>query len=283
MVFWIIFTDTRRLIRRIIDDEVFALGSQLAYSLLLSFFPFLIFLFTLIGFSPIKGNSLVLALKDVLPADAYNLISRTVYEIVEKRSGELLSLSIIFTIWSASNGFGAVIRGLNKAYDVEETRNFVKLKLISIVCTLALAVTILASLVLWIFGDYIGEFLRAYIFHSYAFMKAWNIIRFIVVMLITITVFAALYRYTPCKRLKWMEVMPGALFTTLGWILSSAGFTFYVNNFSNYTRIYGSLGAVIILMTWLFLTSVIILIGGELNATLAFDKEGREKPQCKKY
>ena len=96
-------------------------------------------------------------------------------------------------------------------------------------------------------------------------------------------ILAAIYHYTPCRRLIWREVIPGAIFSTIGLVVVSMGFAFYVNNFGNYSRVYGSIGAVIVLLTWLFLLAIIIIMGGEINATLAFDREGKEKPKGKKF
>jgi len=109
--------------------------------------------------------------------------------------------------------------------------------------------------------------------------KAVNFLRLIVMIL----VFTAVYRYTPSKRLNWHETIPGAIFTTAGWTLVSIGFSYYVNNFGSYSKIYGSIGAVIALMSWLFISSVIVLIGGEINATIAYRKLDLEKYKGNKY
>jgi len=119
--------------------------------------------------------------------------------------------------------------------------------------------------------------------HPEDFLALWDVFRYFIILCVMVLIFAALYRYTPSKRLSWREVFPGSVFATIGWVIVSVGFSFYVNNFGNYSRLYGSIGAVIILLTWLFLTSIIIILGGEVNATLAFDREGKEKPVGKKY
>jgi membrane protein len=276
-------SDIKNLIFRFQDDDVPALGAQLAYSLLLAFFPFLIFLMTVIGYSSIKSENVLLSLQAVLPSEAFILIKHTVVEVVESKYGHLLSLSLIFTVVAASNGFRAVIKGLNKAYDEQEERGFFKLQLISILCTLALAFVILATFTLLVFGNILGDYLTVRFGYSEVFKDLWNLLRYIFTLLDMVFVFSALYRYTPCRRMSWVEVLPGAFFSTLGWLVVSIGFSYYVNNFAKYSRIYGSIGAVIILLTWLFLSSVIIILGGELNATLAYDRQGKEKPKGKKY
>ena len=100
----------------------------------------------------------------------------------------------------------------------------------------------------------------------------WDLIRYVIVVAMMIVIFAIMYRYTPCKKLGWKQVFPGAIVCTIGWIVVSLWFSFYINNFSNYSRLYGGLGAVIILMTWLYITSIIFIIGGEINSVLVIRK-----------
>ncbi|KYH28258.1 MULTISPECIES: YihY/virulence factor BrkB family protein [Clostridium] len=257
-----------KLIHKLIRDDIFALASQLAYSLLLSFFPFLIFLFTIAAYSSVRSQDVLISLKNILPYNTYSLIYTTVIEIFDFKKSNLLSFSFIVTIWVASNGFNAVIKALNKAYEEEECRPFWKLHLIAILCTFALTFLIILSLFILVLGNIIGYKLSAWFSLSIRFHFIWNFLRYFLTLIIMTFIFALLYKFTPCKRLTFWDVLPGSVFATIGWILSSMGFTFYVDNFANYSRLYGSIGAVIVLMVWLFLTSVIILIGGEINALL---------------
>lgn len=278
-----VIKDIKALIFRFFDDDVMALSSQLAYSLILSFFPFLIFLMTVVGYSSIRSSEVLASLSTVMPRNAYELIEKVVVEIVDTRKGNLLSFSLIVTIWSASSGFNAVIRGLNKAYDQEEKRGYIKLQLLSILCTIVLVLIILFSFFLLVLGDILGNYVTCCYKFSTLYRFLLDISRYLVMIAAMIFGFALLYHYTPARRLTWKEVLPGTIFTTAGWIIISLGFSYYVNNFNNYSRVYGSIGAVIVLMTWLFISSIIIIMGGELNATLAFDREGREKPKGKRF
>jgi len=268
----------KNIVKRIVDDEVPALASELSYSLILSFFPFLIFLMTLIGYLSLNTELILLELSKILPDGAYKLVHDTVLEVLQGRNGKLLSLGFIFSIWTSSTGFRSVIRGLNKAYDEREKRSLIKVILISILCTIGLTFIIVVTLFLLVFGEIFGYFLIRKFSAPESFMSLWNIVRYVIILTSMIFIFALLYRYTPSKRLRWKEVTPGAIFATIGWIVVSAGFSFYVNNFGNYSRLYGSIGAVIILLTWLYLTSIIIMVGGELNAALAFDRKVNENP-----
>lgn len=278
-----VISNIKALIFRFIDDEVMALSSQLAYSLILSFFPFLIFLMTLVGYSSIKSTDVLSSISTIVPRNAYDLIEKTVVEVVDVRKGNLLSFSLIGTIWTASSGFSAVIRGLNKAYDEEEKRGYIKLQLLSVLCTIVLVLIILFSFFLLVLGDILGDYISCCYKFSGLYRFLLDLFRYLTAVASLIFGFAALYHYTPARKLTWKEVLPGALFAAAGWILTSIGFSYYVNNFNNYSRIYGSIGAVIVLMTWLFISSVIIIMGGELNATLAFNREGKEKPKGKRF
>lgn len=259
------------------------MASQLAYSLLLSFFPFLILLLTLVGYSSIKSEQVLTALGTILPKDVLSLIKTSVVKLVNTRRGGLLSFSMVTTIWTASNGFNAVIRGLNKAYDEREKRPYWKVQLTAILCTIALVFIIIIALALLVFGELGANLLIKKFSCTKAVEFLIDLGRYSVGLIFMILIFNAVYRYTPSKRLTWKETFPGAVFTTLGWTLTSLGFSYYVNNFGNYSNIYGSLGAVIALMSWLFISSVIILIGGEINATLAYRKLDLEKHKGDKY
>lgn len=257
-----------RLINKLKEDDIFALGSQLAYSLLLSLFPFLIFLMTIIGFSSISSSDVLFSLKTILPRTAYELIQTTIVEIFDTQKSDLLSFSLIITIWVASNGFYAVIKGLNKAYEDDEERPFWKIRLISILCTFVFAIMIIFSLFLLVLGNLIEYNITRRFVLSFNFHFFWLFLRYFLTFVSMILIFAIIYRLTPTRNLTFKEVLPGASFATVCWVFSSMGFAFYVDNFNNYSRTYGSIGAVIVLMIWLFLSSVILLVGGEINALL---------------
>lgn len=257
---------------KIRDDDIFALAAQLAYYLILSFFPFLIFLLTLVGFSNLDSMEVLGALRAILPTSAFELIYNVIIEVIEKQNTGLLGASLLLVVWSASSAFRAVIKGINKAYGLNENRSFIKRAFIAIICTFALAFVIMLTLVMLVFGRLIGELLASYLPFPSVVYKVWNFLRYVLVVFMMILIFASIYRYTPSKRLMWKEVLPGAISCTGGWLIVSLGFSFYINNFSNYSKIYGGLGAVIILITWLYLTSIILIVGGEINSVIVIRK-----------
>ena len=265
------------LVKRIKKDDIFALTSQIAYGLVISFIPFLIFLMTFIGHLKLDPQSVLVTLKALMPKTAFEFIRSTVEGVVTYQNGNLLSVSLILTIWTASTGFRAVMKGMNKAYNQKETRNVIVVFIIAILFTIVFTLIIIASLVLLVFGNIIGHYVLRYLTYTGLVIRLWNLLRYSFIITMMVGVFALIYRYTPCIRLRWSEVIPGALIATLGWIITSLGFSFYVNNFSNYSKLYGGIAAVLILMTWIYMSSFILLIGGEINAYLLEYKEENEK------
>jgi len=277
------FKKSKELFCRVIDDDITALAGQLAYDLLLSFFPFLLLLLTMLSYSDLKSTDILVYVQQIMPQSTFDLIYTTITKLSSSTSSHLVSISIVGILWSGSSGFRAITKGLNKAYDEEETRPYWKTLAISILFMLGLAFAIIAAIALVVFGQMIGRTIAHSLNLSSKFILNWDIIRYLVSVGGMAITFAALYHFTPCRRLTWKEVIPGATISTLSWLVASLGFAYYVNNFNNYASIYGGIGAVIVLMLWIYITSIIILIGGEVNAILAFEKEGKQKPKCKKY
>ncbi|WP_243103912.1 YihY/virulence factor BrkB family protein [Clostridium sp. JN-1] len=215
---------------------------------------------------PIQSSDVLKILNVILPSNILKLINDTVIYTVDTRNNKILFPSLIFMIWTACSGFHAVIKGLNMAYGLRERRSKLKLYAISILCTLGFIMIILITSMFLIFGQIIGEFLAYKFKLSSEFNVVWNVVRYIVIFLSISLIFATVYKYTPSIKLKWREVLSGTFTATFSLIIVSICFAFYVNNFSNYSLIYGSIGAVIALLTWLFILSNIIIIGGEVNA-----------------
>lgn len=268
-----IWTLTKDLYNRFKEDELSRLSAELAYYFLLSLFPFLIFLITLLAYLPLSEADVLATITQYAPKESMVLIETTLNQILSKQNGGLLSFGIIATLWSASNGINAIVRALNRAYDVEENRSFLVARGMAIVLTIAMVFVILIALLLPVFGKQIGLFISATYGLSDEFLSIWNAIRWLLSGLILFIVFSALYFIAPNKRLQIKYVLPGSLFATVGWIIVSLAFSFYVSNFSNYSGTYGSLGGIIILMIWFYISGMIIVLGGEINGLLHKRKE----------
>ncbi|KDE50260.1 MULTISPECIES: YihY/virulence factor BrkB family protein [Geobacillus] len=265
----------RELARRFTEDEIPRLSAELAYYFLLSLFPFLLFLMTLLAYLPIPHEDVLEVVRQYAPKEALHLIEANVRRLMDEQNGELLSLSIIGAIWSASNGMSAIMRAFNRAYDVEEDRPFWVARSLSVVLTLGMIVVIVVALVLPVFGRMIGLFLFSALGLSQQFLDVWNAFRWVTSSLLLFAVFTALYYFAPNKQLRCVNVVRGALFATAGWIATSLAFAYYVNNFANYTAMYGSLGGMIVLMVWFYLSGMILVLGGELNAMFDCEREGK--------
>ncbi|KAB2331928.1 YihY/virulence factor BrkB family protein [Bacillus mesophilum] len=255
----------KNLWNRVHNDDVFGLAAQLAYFFLLSLFPLLLFLVTLVPYLPITLEDILSVVRDYAPGDTMALIENNVNQLSEK-NGKLLSFGIIATIWSASNGINAVVRAFNKAYDVQESRSFLVSRGMAILLTFGMIIVFVVALLLPVFGRQIGEFLFNVFGLSDFFLTVWNMLRWLVSPVILFIIFVGLYWFAPNKKLTCISVIPGAIFATLGWILTSLAFSYYVSSFGNYSATYGSIGAIIVLMVWFYLSGIIILIGGEINA-----------------
>ena len=235
---------------------------------MLSFFPFLIFLVTLIGFIKLNSNEVLDGLQRILPTAVFELTSTTIEEVINSQHTGLLGVSVILTIWSASSAFRGVTKGVNKAYNIQENRSFIKRAMIGMISVVALALAIISTLLMLVFGGLIGEILNKYLPFAYVIDFIWNILRYVIVIVMMIIIFAMIYKLTPAKRIKFKNVLPGAIVSTIGWLVVSLGFSFYVNNFSHYSRFYGSIWTVFVLMIWLFITSIVFIFGVELNSIL---------------
>ncbi|GEM01105.1 membrane protein [Halolactibacillus halophilus] len=257
------------LFKNFTEDEVTSLSAQMAYFFLLSLFPLLIFLVTLVGYFPFDAASLISDLSGYIPGEAMSLIESNLEQVVNASGGGLLSVGIIGTLWSASNGINAVMRSLNKAYDVEENRSFLVGRLIAILLLVSMLILILVALLLPIFGRAIGVYIFSFFGASETFIDVWNMLRWVISSSIFFVVFLYLYRLAPNAKVYIKDTLYGALFATLGFQLASFGFSFYVNNFGNYTATYGSLGGIIIMMFWFYITGIVVITGGEINALTA--------------
>nr|WP_194241281.1 YihY/virulence factor BrkB family protein [Bacillus fonticola] len=255
-----------RMLERIQRDDVFGLAAQLSYFFLLSLFPLLIFLVTLLTFLPISANDLLNVIRDFAPGDSLALIEENLRDILSKNNGGLLSFGVLATLWSGSNGISAIVKNLNRAYGVEENRPFWKVRGTSVILTIAMIFVVVIALLLPVFGKQIGLFAAMQFGISDEFLIIWNAVRWVVSALIIFLVFVGLYFLAPNFRLHIRDTLGGAFLATVGFVLVSFLFSYYVGNFGNYSTTYGSIGGIIVLMIWFYLSGIILLIGGEWNA-----------------
>ena len=262
----IFFKYMKQLIIRYKDDDLPALSAQITYYLILAFFPFLIFLINLVSFTPVSDKILITNFNTFLPNETGALLKNILVQTLQAKSKTLLFLGMIGSLWAASNGVSAIMKGLDKVYDIKEDRNYIKLSSIALISTIGLSIMIMISLIIIVFGEVFGDYVFGLFGATTLFSVIWLFLRYSIPLILMFITFSLLYIYVPNKRLKFKNVIIGTVFTTVGWITTSLIFAFYVNNFSNYEKIYGSVGGVIALISWLYISTLIILIGGELNA-----------------
>ncbi|GAB6257850.1 MULTISPECIES: YihY/virulence factor BrkB family protein [Bacillaceae] len=269
---------SKKLIKEIKEDRVTGLAAEQAYYYLLALFPLLILLLSLLPYLNIDIQTALDTIKTFMPAETMEVIEKNIINILSERNGGLLTFGFLGTIWSASNGMNAFIHSMNIAYDVEETRNFIKARFISIALTLGLVVAFIVMLGLPVFGKVIIDLLQQVIPIPEETQIIFSFLRWVIAVVVISLVLTFLYRFAPNKSFPIKHVIPGAVTATVLWLGISLGFSFYVSNFANYSSTYGSLGGVIILMLWLYLSGLIFVIGGEINAILHRQNSIPKKP-----
>lgn len=268
------------------EDNVFGRAAELSYYFLLALFPFLIFLTSVIGLILGSGtgtrHTFFQYLARIMPPSAFQLIDNTMYEVSESSGGGKLSFGILAALWAASNGLGAITESLNTAYDLKESRPWWKQRLTAIGLTVALSILIIGALILVVAGGRIAEWLAAHYGLGPVFPIGWKIIQWPVVLACMTFAFALIYYLAPDFREQaWQWLTPGAVIGVVLWLLVSLAFRVYLHYFNSYSATYGSLGAVIILMLWLYLTGAAVLIGGEVNSEIENAAAEQGDPEAK--
>lgn len=268
------------------EDDVGSHAAQLAYYFMLAIFPMVLFVLTLIGFlahgNPQFQQQLFAYLARAVPPSANELIGKTIQEVTQAAGGLKMTFGIVFTLWSAMGGITAVMTSLNSAYDVEERRPLWKRYGIALGLTIAISVLIIVALGLILFGGRAAEYLAAHVGFGSTFVITWKIVQWPVAFVIMTFAFALLYFFAPdVKEQKWYWITPGALLGVLIWLASSVAVRIYLHFFDSYAKTYGSLGAVMILMLWLYVTGASIMLGGEINAEIEHAAAERGRADAK--
>ena len=263
----------RRTWRQSSKDRVLDQSAMLSFYFLLSLFPLLLFLIALLGLllqaGPALHGTLHQYLAAVVPASAATLIDTTLGEI-NRGSGALkLSVALLFTWWSASQGMLAIVDGLNIAYEVGESRPWWKKQLVASGLTIVCLLLFACALLIVIYGGRFSESIANHFGYSGFIAAIWKILTWLLLLAFVLMAFNILYVYAPnVRHRQWHWLMPGTVVGITIWLLGSFGFRLYLSFFNNYTVTYGSIGAVIILLLWLYLSGIAILVGGEVNSEI---------------
>ncbi|NDL68320.1 YihY/virulence factor BrkB family protein [Anaerotalea alkaliphila] len=261
--------------RRIREDAVTAWASKLTLYLLLSIFPFLIFLMELLKVTALQDPLITQELLGIFPMEVVAFVQYVLEDLQTsiRSSGGVLSVSILASLWAASRGIMVLVDCLNRTYRSVESRSYLFLRLLSLVYTLALVLLLLVVFTLVIFGNNLTQFILGHVSLPVKFEVLFGSLRFLVTLLFFWLFFLLLYATTPYRKAPLREVLPGAVFSTLGWFGASFAFSYYIRYSTTISYMYGSLGGLVLLMVWLYISSVTIIVGGTLNAAILEEKK----------
>jgi membrane protein len=260
----------KRTIRETNEDNGFGLAAQLAYYFFLALFPALLFLVALASFIPsqeLVGRAVAL-LGGVVPPDVLGIIREQIGKIGGTGQGGLLTFGVLAALWSSSAAMVALIYTVNRAYDVEDTRPWWRQRLTAILLTIAVAVFILISVVLVLAGPQLAEFVASRVGLSAAVEWTWKILQWPVVFLLVATAIGLIYYFAPNVEQDWVWLTPGSVLATALWLIGSLGFRIYVVNFGSYNETYGTIGGVMVMLLWLYISGLVIVVGAEMNAEI---------------
>lgn len=270
----------KRVYAQIVDHGCAAYAAAMAYYLLFALFPFFLFLTTLIGYLPIPGllDFILSTMQRFLPEQAFNLMQDNIRSLFGNKQGGLLSLGFVLALWTSSNAITSIMDIMNRLYQVREGRPFWKVRLVAIALVAVLSVLFILSLVLLMFGPKLGSLLAGTTSLGHLFEIIWNVLLAPVTLFMLVLAIALIYYFTPDVEQDWKWISPGSVIAIPVWIIASLAFAFYVNNFGSYNKTYGSIGAVIILLFWLYISGFIVLAGAEVNAVVEHASEEGKEP-----
>ena len=268
-----------RSVMNFMRHDMVTYASSLAYTILFALFPFLIFLVALVSFLEIPDffDWILEQAEKTFPDLAYEWLEAMIGQIQEPAGG-LLSIGAVLAIWTASSGFRAVMKGLNAAYEVKETRPVWALFPLSIAYTIGLAVLLVLGAALALLSPERFEWLARHTDLSDAVVTVWSWLRFPVLVIVLMLVAAILYYVAPNAEQHFTVISPGAIFAVIVWLVGSQVLSFFIDNFGNYNATYGSIAGVIVLLFFLFLSSAVLLLGGEINAEVLRSRAAKNEP-----
>ncbi len=272
---------SRELLRKIKEDRVVNGAAALAFYWVLALFPAAIFLLTLLPYLPIANleQAIMAQLHRAMPPQAADLFAGTVTGVVSKHNAGLLSFGLLFALWSASSGTYAVMQQLDATHDVVESRGFFKVRGAAIALTIAFVALVLVGFALVVFGGDLQEWIAGALGWSKPVRVAFALLRWMVIAFTLLFAIAVLYKFGPDVDRKFALFTPGTVLATIGFAVAAFGFRVYVTHFARYDKIYGSLGAFIVLLLWLFVMGLVLLVGSEVDAlSVPYRTRGNEEP-----
>lgn len=262
-----------------LGKDIYTRSYGVAYSVFLSLFPFIIVIFSIVSLFP-QADVLTYidrSIQDIMPENAESFLMDTVVAIIEIPRSGLLSLGFILAMYFASNAMTTLMRGFGKEYEQTfKTRTWIKERLISISLTTVIGLLLIISIGLIMTGDFLIHLLMRVIGHTTFLTVLLFSLKWFIVIISFLTALGIIYRFGPAMKKKFHLLSPGAIVATIFCMLTSWGFSFFVNNFGTYNKIYGSIGAIIAIMVWIQLNCLVVLLGYEINASIAINRDHQE-------
>ncbi|HUL67653.1 MAG TPA: YihY/virulence factor BrkB family protein [Burkholderiaceae bacterium] len=266
----------KELYRETNDDAIFNGAATLGFYLTLAIFPAVIFMMALLPYLPVPhiDEAIMALLRQVLPPQASQMFVGVVEEVMRRRSGGLLSFGLLAGLWAASTGMYAIMQQLNVSYDVNETRGFVRARLIAIGLSLLFIALVIGGLSLIVLGGSFEEWLGDRFGLGSVLLVAFAVFRWVVIVIGLLLAFALIYFLAPDVKQRFVFITPGSVIGVAVLAVASLAFAWYVQNVGNYSATYGSIGAVIVLMLWLYIAGLVILFGSEINSLIEHHAPG---------
>jgi membrane protein len=255
------------------EDGVYNCAAELAYFFFLSLFPGVIFITTLLGFV-FKSNTQLTVLMlqylgKTLPGTAFDLVRQVITEITRSSGSGKLTFGILAALWTANSGMNALEDALNAVYKVKESRALWRTYAIALILTVSASLLIIAALTVFLYGGDLVQLVSDTMGLKPALYWTWRLAQWPIAIFFVSLVASMVYYAAPnLKQRRWQWLSPGALFATIGWIAASGLLRLYFHFFTSYAKTYGSLGAVMVLMTWLYVTGIMLLLGAEMNEVI---------------
>ena len=270
----------KRVYHKVIEAECSEYAAAMAFYFLFAMFPFFLFLTTVIGYlhMPHLLEYVLNRAESLLPGQVFDLFQDNIRDLFNSKKRGLLSLGFLLALWASSKSVISMMKALNKVYSVKEGRPFWKVRLTAFFLVIVLSLLFFLALVLLIFGTKIVSLITVMLNHGVVFRIIWNLMIIPVILFLLLLAVATIYFFAPDVKQKWKWITSGTVFAILCWIGASFAFSYYINNFSSYDRTYGSLGAVIILLMWLYVSGFIILVGGVINSVSGHGSDEGKEP-----
>jgi membrane protein len=270
---------TKRTLKEVIDDDCLGMAAQLAYYLVLALFPALIVLVALVSYLPWSVlDELVRVINRVAPGEIVQMVRDQITELATGNSGGLLTVGVLAALWTSSSALTAIVSTLNRAYEVTESRPWWKVRLIAIALTIGMAIFIIGAMVILLAGPAITRYIESTMGFGSAAASVWAVLQYPLVFAFGSLGIALIYYFAPDVEQDWVWITPGSIVACLLWVIVSLGVKLYVSQFASYNETYGALGGAAILMLWMYMTGLVILVGGELNAEIEHALPEGKKP-----